>query len=93
MRPFFPKTLRLKVVRWFSAVVPAKLGGELPVVAKEEVMDFMPQLKSIGGYVQEKIEGFTVDSAGNAYAVTDNDGVADANGETLFLRLGRMAAK
>ena len=74
-----------------SALVAAKLDGELPVVAKEEVMDLMPQLKSFGGYVQEKVEGFTVDSAGNAFAVTDNDGVSDANGETLFLRLGQMA--
>ncbi len=76
-----------------SALVPAKLDGELPVVAKEEVMDLLPPLTSFGGYVQEKVEGFTVDAAGNAFSVTDNDGVADSNGETLFLRLGQMAAK
>ena len=69
---------------------PAPLGGELPVVTKEEVHDFIPDLKSTGGYVVDKIEGFTIDAAGNAYAVTDNDGVDDSNGETLFLRLGAM---
>ncbi len=73
-----------------TELVPAKLGGDLPVVTKTEVMDFMPQLKSLGGYVTEKVEGFAVDSAGGAFAVTDNDGVADSNGETVFMRLGKL---
>ena len=30
---------------------PAKLGGELPVVKKEEVRDLIPDLKALGGYV------------------------------------------
>jgi hypothetical protein len=76
-----------------SALVPAKLDAELPIVKKEEVMDLMPQLKAFGGYVLEKVEGFTIDAAGDAFAVTDNDGVADSNGETLFLRLGKLDAK
>jgi hypothetical protein len=69
---------------------PGKLGGELPLVTKEEVRDFIPDLKSTGGYVVDKIEGFAIDAAGNGFAVTDNDGVDDSNGETLFLRLGTM---
>ncbi|GAB4359998.1 MAG: esterase-like activity of phytase family protein [Oricola sp.] len=69
---------------------PGKLGGELPLVAKEEVHDFIPDLESTGGYVVDKIEGFAIDAAGNAFAVTDNDGVDDSSGETLFLRLGAM---
>ena len=69
---------------------PAALGGELPVVSKELVHDFIPDLKSTGGYVVDKIEGFAIDAAGNGFAVTDNDGVDDSNGETLFLRLGAM---
>jgi hypothetical protein len=73
-----------------SELKPAPLGGDLPVVTKEEVHDFIPDLKSTGGYVVDKIEGFTIDAAGNAYAVTDNDGIDDSNGETLFLRLGAM---
>ena len=73
-----------------SELQPAALGGDLPVVTKELVHDFIPDLKSTGGYVVDKIEGFTIDAAGNAYAVTDNDGVDDSNGETLFLRLGAM---
>ncbi|SOB90482.1 esterase-like activity of phytase family protein [Stappia indica] len=73
-----------------SALVPAPLGSELPLVAKEEVRDFIPDLKATGGYVVDKIEGFTVDASGTGYAVTDNDGVDDSNGETLFFSTGKM---
>ena len=64
---------------------PGKIGGELPTVKKEEVHDFIPDLKAAtNGYVLDKLEGFTFDKAGKAYAVTDNDGVDDSSGETLF---------
>lgn len=43
------------------------------------------------GWVPDKIEGFTVTRDGQAYAVTDNDGIDDAVGETLFLRLGEFS--
>ena len=69
---------------------PAKLGGELPVVAKEEVRDLIPDLKRNGGYVVDKVEGFTIDKDGNGWIVTDNDGVDDSSGETLFLPVGRF---
>ena len=69
---------------------PAALGGELPVVAKEEVRDLIPDLKSFNGYVLDKIEGFTVDAAGEGFVVTDNDGVNDSSGETLFWSIGKM---
>ncbi len=73
-----------------SEMVPAPLGGALPVVSKEEVHDFLPDLAAPGGYIVDKLEGFTVDAAGEAYAVTDNDGVDDSSGETHFLRLGPL---
>ncbi|WHA40119.1 esterase-like activity of phytase family protein [Agrobacterium larrymoorei] len=64
---------------------PAKIGGELPQVTKQEVHDFLPDLKAqTNGYVVDKLEGFAFDKAGKAYAVTDNDGVDDSSGETLF---------
>jgi DNA-binding beta-propeller fold protein YncE len=69
---------------------PAELGGTLPIVSKELAHDFLPDLQASGGYVVDKIEGFTIDAAGNAFAVTDNDGVDDSSGETLFLKLGRL---
>ncbi|WP_426123142.1 esterase-like activity of phytase family protein [Pararhizobium sp. PWRC1-1] len=72
---------------------PAKLGGELPVVKKEEVRDLIPDLKSAtNGYVVDKVEGFTVDAAGNGFVVTDNDGVDGSSGETLFFSIGTMNA-
>lgn len=67
-----------------SELKPAKLGGDLPLVRKEDVHDFIPDLKRLNGYVVDKIEGFAFDASGKAYAVTDNDGVDDSSGETLF---------
>ncbi|KQQ37629.1 alkaline phosphatase [Rhizobium sp. Leaf306] len=64
---------------------PAKLGGELPLVTKQEVHDFLPDLKNAtNGYVVDKLEGFAFDKSGKAFAITDNDGVDNSSGETLF---------
>ena len=53
----------------------------------------MPDLKAANsGYVLDKVEGFAIDAAGNAFVVTDNDGVDDSSGETQFLRLGSISA-
>lgn len=73
-----------------SEMVPAKLGGELPIVSKELVRDFLPDMKATGGYVVDKLEGFAIDADGIGYAVTDNDGVDDSNGETLFFSTGKI---
>jgi hypothetical protein len=67
-----------------SEMKPGKLGGDLPLVKKEEVHDFLPELKASNGYVLDKLEGFAFDKSGKAFAVTDNDGVDDSSGETLF---------
>ena len=56
-------------------LMPVKLGETLPVVAKEEVLDLIPTLKSLtNGYVVDKVEGLAFDKDGNAWIVTDNDG-------------------
>jgi len=79
---------RAMIKKLYSVAVadlkPAKLGDELPLVKKTEVHDFLPDLKALNGYVVDKIEGFAFDASGKAYAVTDNDGVDDSSGETLF---------
>jgi alkaline phosphatase len=67
-----------------SELKPARLGGALPTVKKEEAHDFLAELKAPNGYVVDKIEGFSFDAGGKAYAVTDNDGTDDSSGETLF---------
>jgi hypothetical protein len=75
-----------------SEMVPAPLGGELPVVTKQKVRDLLPDLKSLNGYVVDKVEGLAIDTDGKAYIVTDNDGVDDSSGETLFFTVDGMAA-
>ena len=67
-----------------SEMVPAAIGGELPVVSKEEVRDLIPDLKSWGGYVVDKVEGLAITEDGTVYVSTDNDGVDDSSGETFF---------
>ena len=76
-----------------AAFKPAKLGGDLPVVEKTLVRDLVPDLKAAAnGYVVDKVEGMTVDAAGDTFVVTDNDGVDDLSGETIFLKLGKLSA-
>lgn len=66
-------------------MVPASLGGELPVMKKTLVRDLLKDMSSAtNGFVLDKIEGFAIDASGRGYAVTDNDGVDDSSGETLF---------
>jgi DNA-binding beta-propeller fold protein YncE len=74
-----------------SQMTPAALGGELPVVTKELVRDLIPDLKAAtNGYVVDKVEGFAVDASGTGWVVTDNDGVDDSSGETLFWSIGTV---
>ena len=74
-----------------SDMVPAPLGTELPVVSKEEVRDLIPDLLSTGGYVLDKIEGLAILGDGTAWVSTDNDGVDDHSGETMFFSIGNIA--
>lgn len=64
-------------------------GGALPMVKKELAVDVLPKLRATNGWTQEKLEGFTIAADGQMYAVTDNDALEDATGETVFLRLGK----
>ena len=73
-----------------SEMVPAPLGGELPVVSKEEVRDLIPDLKATGGYVLDKVEGLAIMEDGTAWVSTDNDGVDDHSGETMFFTIGKL---
>ena len=71
-------------------MVPAPLGGDLPVVDKELVRDLIPDLTSTGGYVLDKIEGMAITPDGTAWISTDNDGVDDHSGETMFFSIGQL---
>ncbi|MCC6983716.1 MAG: esterase-like activity of phytase family protein, partial [Bauldia sp.] len=83
----------LKAITYVSleGVTPAPIGSaEIPVVQKTIVHDLIAELSATGGYVLEKVESLTVDAAGNAFVITDNDGVDDHSGETQLLRLGTL---
>jgi hypothetical protein len=73
-----------------SDLVPAELGGELPVVSKELVRDLIPDLQAFNGFVVDKVESLAIDAEGNGYVITDNDGVDDSSGETFFLSIGAL---
>ncbi|SFZ82824.1 Esterase-like activity of phytase [Devosia enhydra] len=73
-----------------SEMVPAEIGTTLPVVKKELVRDFIPDLAKSNGYIVDKVESFAIDASGIGYVITDNDGVADSSGETLFFPIGQI---
>ncbi|MEU4311395.1 esterase-like activity of phytase family protein [Nocardia sp. NPDC024068] len=67
-------------------------GAPPQVLPKKLVRDLLPDLRATRGFAQEKVEGLTVGGNGNLFVVTDNDGLDDANGETVFLDLGPAGA-
>jgi hypothetical protein len=79
MRAVTKKVYRIPL----SEMVPAPLGGDLPVVSKELVRDLLPDLKSTGGYVLDKVEGLAILPSGEIYISTDNDGVDDSSGSRI----------
>jgi hypothetical protein len=74
-----------------DGVSPAPLDGTLPVVKKTVLRDLIPDLSAPGGFVLDKVESFAVDKDGQAFIITDNDGVDDHSGETQFLGLGKLS--
>jgi len=73
-----------------AEMVPASLGSDLPVVSKELVRDLLPDLTATGGYVLDKVEGLAIAADGTAWVSTDNDGVDDHSGETMFFSIGKI---
>ncbi|HSI39815.1 MAG TPA: esterase-like activity of phytase family protein [Xanthobacteraceae bacterium] len=77
-----------------KGVTPAPLGSaDAPVLTKTTLRDLLPDLAAPKGYVLDKIESFAIDAAGDAYIVTDNDGVDGSSGETEFVKLGKIELK
>lgn len=72
-----------------AEMVPASLDGDdMPIVSKELVRDLLPDLTSTGGYVLDKVEGLAITAEGEIFISTDNDGVDDHSGETMFFSIG-----
>jgi hypothetical protein len=62
--------------------------GETPAVLEPElVVDLLPLLTSTGGYVLDKVEGLAITEDGTMRVSTDNDGVDDHSGETMFFAI------
>jgi hypothetical protein len=81
--------LKATVKKVYTFDVPADFGtAALPTVKKTLAVDLLPLLKADNGWVQDKVEGLGIAGNGQVFAVTDNDGVDDATGETVFMRLG-----
>lgn len=74
----------------FRPYVQPEPGGEADLVTidKSLVRNLVDDIAANSVWTAEKLEGFAVTAAGRLFAVTDNDGVDDAPGETVFLRLG-----
>ena len=70
-----------------SELNPSQIGTDFPLVNKELVRDLIPDLAKLNGYIVDKVEGLAIDQQGNAIIVTDNDGVDDSSGETLFFKI------
>ncbi|WP_433213270.1 esterase-like activity of phytase family protein [Dactylosporangium sp. CS-047395] len=76
-----------KIKRVYTVRVP-NTAGAFQVLPKHLAVDVLPYLRADNGWTQEKLEGLTIGGDGQVYAITDNDGLSDATGETVFLRLG-----
>ncbi|MEM8885698.1 MAG: esterase-like activity of phytase family protein [Planctomycetota bacterium] len=59
-------------------------GRPIQKLSKKLVRDLLPDLGETNGWIQDKVEGLTMGIDGVMYVCTDNDGVDDATGETLF---------
>lgn len=70
-----------------STVDPAAAGRPKPLLAKRPVLDLLPALSAGGAAVHDKIEGLAL-VGGRLVGAVDNDGVDDAPGESVLLRLG-----
>ncbi len=62
----------------------------LVTIEKSLLIDVLPALERRSIWTTEKLEGFAVNKRGKTFFVTDNDGVDDAPGETLFFSLGNL---
>ncbi|PSL43154.1 phytase-like protein with esterase activity [Saccharothrix carnea] len=74
-----------------STLATATAGRPKPLATKTEAVDLLPALTAGGAAAHDKPEGLAVVGDGplrRLVGVVDNDGVDDAPGESVFLRLG-----
>jgi hypothetical protein len=62
----------------------------LVTVSKTLLRDLLPVLEANSIWTPDKLEGYAVAADGNTYAITDNDGLDDVLGQTVFIGLGPL---
>ena len=67
-------------------LIPAPLRSVSPVAGKKLVHN----LKATGGFVPDKVKGFSGMENGRVFRVTDDDRMDDHVGGTLFLKVTRL---
>ena len=67
-------------------------GSPLATVPKVLLADVLDELQANTIYTPDKLEGLAVAADGEVYMVTDNDGLDNALGQTLFLGLGPVGS-
>lgn len=65
-------------------------GEELDRIDKVLLLDLLDDLAAQSVLTPDKLEGLAVDARGRIFSVTDNDGLDEALGQTLFQRVGRI---
>jgi hypothetical protein len=88
----FENAVTKQITRVPLSAMDAMVGlGETPAVLEPEVMvDLLPYLTSTGGYILDKVEGLAIAEDGTMWVSTDNDGVDDHSGETMFFAIEPM---
>jgi hypothetical protein len=66
----------------------SEFGQPLDTVRKRLLRDVLGDLDRRSITIPDKLEGATVTADGRLFLATDNDGVEDNYGETLFVSLG-----
>lgn len=79
---------RLYGVDLAAADFRTDLTVPLEIVHKTLLADVLDELESNSIWTPDKLEGFSVAADGQVYLVTDNDGLDESLGQTVFLRLG-----
>lgn len=81
---------RAAIKRVYTVDLPTGSPSTPTPVTKTLAVDLLPRMQGLAGWTQEKLEGLGVSSAGQVFAVTDNDGLDDATGETQLFALGAL---
>ncbi len=62
--------------------------NDLVTVERNHLRDLLADLAVNSAWTAENFEGVAITADGDLSVVTDNDGIDDATGETVFLGLG-----